>query len=263
MFPSIIKVLLVEDEQLVAEDISEILQEEGYAVTGMASEGKAAIEMFKETEPDIVLMDINLQGEMDGIQVAEALNQIRRTPIVYLTAQADAASVARARATKPSAYLLKPFEERNLLISLDIALSNFSEKKIAAHPVLESNESEGQITSAKEKLRSESILASNDVLFIKQNYKFVKVMRKELLYIEADGSHAYINILSGRLVLRLSLSQIVERLADEQLVRVHRSFAVMRNAIESFTETEIIIQQRSIPIGEAYKESFLKGFMIL
>jgi len=210
-----------------------------------------------------VLMDINLQGDMDGIQVAENINQIRRVPLVYLTAQADAGSVARARATKPSAYLLKPFEGRNLLIAVDIALNNFSEKKIAAHPVLESKEAAGQLTTAKERLRSESILATQEVLFIKQNYKFVKVMRKELLYIEADGSHTYINALSGRLVLRLSLSQVIERLVDDQLVRVHRSFAVMRTAIDSFTDSEIIIQQKSIPIGEAYKESFLKGFMVL
>lgn len=260
---STIKVLIVEDEVLVAQDIMDMLEDAGYTVVGHAIDAPNALELFEDTLPDVVLMDVQLQGKTDGIEVATMFNDIRRVPIIYLTAQADTKSVSRAKATQPSAYLLKPFDERGLLIAMDIAISNFSAQESAAHPITEQAAAVVQVMATKERLNAEAILSVNDFLFIKQNYRFVKFQRQELLYIEADGSYSYLYTTLGKLVLRLSLTQTLEKLADSDLVRVHRSFAVKVGAIENFSDNEVTIGEQNIPIGSAYKETFLKAFTVL
>lgn len=264
LHPTSIKILIVEDESLVAEDLAAILQERGYQIVGCAGDGKSALQLFQDEQPDLVLMDIKLRGETDGVMVAEQINAWRRVPIIYLTAQADAESIARARATQPAAYLLKPFDERSILIAIDIAIGNFSAQQTAAHPT------EAQLSAAKaqlvtkERLNSDNILSAGDTLFIKQNYRFVKFSAADLLYIEADGSHCYLYTLGGKFIMRLSLNQILEKLPEElHIVRVHRSYAVRRAAIDSFSDTEVLIRQQSIPIGYAYREAFLQGFEVL
>lgn len=260
---TLIKVLIVEDERIVADDIADMLQDAGYAICGYAADGETASQLFLSTNPDVVLMDVQLQGSIDGISLAEQFNALRRIPIIYLTAQGDAASVARAKATQPAAYLLKPFEERGLLIALDIAISNFTSQQAAPHPYADQAAAVIQLSAAKERLSAETILCMNDILFIKQNYKFVKIYRDELLYLEADGGHSYLYTATNKFVMRLSLSQIIERLADPQLVRIHRSYAARFSAIDTFSDTELFINGVSIPIGSAFRESFLRSFEIL
>ena len=258
-----LKILIVEDERIVAEDLSDMLLEAGYSVAGIASNAAKAMELFNSTNPDIALMDIQLQGDLDGVDVAGQFNGTRRIPIIYLTAQGDQKSVSRAKATQPSAFLLKPFEERGLLIALDIAISNFVSQQAAPHPIAEQVATVIQVTEAKERLNAEAILSHNDTLFVKQNYKFVKFSKSELYYIEADGSYSYLHTSIGKLALRISLSQILEKLADKHFIRVHRSFVVNIKAIESFSESEIMANQKQIPLGSAYKDEFLRSFKVL
>ncbi|MCX7021436.1 MAG: PAS domain S-box protein [bacterium] len=125
------KVLVVEDEIIVARDIENRLNNLGYTVVGLASTGKEAVRSALDTIPDLVLMDIMLKGEMDGIQAAERINRELDIPIVYLTAYADETTLERAKITGPFGYIIKPFEQRGLHTTIETALYKHElEKKL-------------------------------------------------------------------------------------------------------------------------------------
>ena len=115
------RVLVVEDESLVALDIRRTLVRIGYDVVGAVATGEDAIRATAELAPDVVLMDIHLRGEIDGVEAVERILRGRDLPVVYLTAHADAPTVERARRTRPFGYVLKPFEERELQVAIEMA----------------------------------------------------------------------------------------------------------------------------------------------
>jgi len=114
--------LIVEDERIVAKDIEYSLKTLGYRVTGIASTGENALQKAKENRPDLVLMDIRLKGGMDGIEAAEKLREEFSIPVVYLTAYADEGTLERAKVTGPFGYILKPFNEKELCSTIEMAL---------------------------------------------------------------------------------------------------------------------------------------------
>ena len=116
------KILIVEDESIIAEDISDSLISLGYRITGMVYSGEEAIEAAARCRPDLVLMDVNLQGEIDGITAAAEIRSRFQIPVVYLTAYADENTLRRVNATKPFGYIVKPFEEKNLHTTIQLAL---------------------------------------------------------------------------------------------------------------------------------------------
>lgn len=116
------RILVVEDERLVAADISQCLQQLGYEVTGTAVSAVDALRQAVMKTPDLVLMDIKLKGGIDGVQAAEALYECMNVPVVYLTAFADVETVERAKQTFPSGYVLKPFDDRSLRTAVELAL---------------------------------------------------------------------------------------------------------------------------------------------
>jgi len=115
-------ILVVEDESIVALDLENGLRSLGYSVPALASSGEEAIQKAAETRPDLVLMDIRLRGDMDGVEAAGEIRARFDIPVVYLTAFADDDIVRRARSTEPYGYLIKPFEERQLHTTVEMAL---------------------------------------------------------------------------------------------------------------------------------------------
>jgi PAS domain S-box-containing protein len=116
------QILVVEDEAITAMDIQSRLERAGYAVSAVASSGEEAIDLVSTSQLDLVLMDIRLAGAVDGIQAAEAIRVHYGTPVIYLTAYADGETLQRAKATEPYGYLLKPFEEREIHATIEMAL---------------------------------------------------------------------------------------------------------------------------------------------
>lgn len=116
------KIMIVEDEKIVAEDIRESVEKIGYTACAVVSMGEEAVKKAGELLPDLVLMDIMLKGGTDGIEAAGQINSLFNIPVVYLTAYADDYNLQRAKITEPYGYILKPFEERELHIAIEIAL---------------------------------------------------------------------------------------------------------------------------------------------
>ncbi len=121
-----VKILIVEDDPLIAEDIKGILEDQGIEICGSLQAGEEVLAQANRTQPDLVIMDIRLEGEMDGIQAASLLWQELQIPCVYLTAHSDPETVQRAKQSYPCAYLIKPFTARELGISVEMALNQRS-----------------------------------------------------------------------------------------------------------------------------------------
>jgi diguanylate cyclase (GGDEF)-like protein len=120
--PDPISILLVEDEGLIARDLEDTLTRLGYRVSGIASEGAEAIEMARELHPQLVVMDVSLRGDVDGIEAACAIQEDAPVPVIFLTGHSDTETLQRAVMTGPLGYLIKPFQEDDLRCAIEVAI---------------------------------------------------------------------------------------------------------------------------------------------
>ena len=116
------RLLVVEDEAIVAADLEDRLNRMGYNVVGIAESGEEAIQKSRDLKPDLVFMDIMLKGEMDGIEAAAVMREGQSVPVIFLTANSNDTIINRAKVSEPFAYLLKPFDERHLKINIEMSL---------------------------------------------------------------------------------------------------------------------------------------------
>lgn len=124
------KILVVENEVIVAWDLKQRLESLGYLVPALAITGEEAVKLAAEFEPDLILMDIRLGGALDGIEAARLVREQRDIPVIYLTAYSDQETLDRAKTTTPYGYMLKPFQDKELKIAIEIALSNHKATKL-------------------------------------------------------------------------------------------------------------------------------------
>lgn len=250
-----VRIMIVEDESIVALDLSMRLQKEGYETVGIANSSDDAVELFTDQKPDLVLMDINIKGDKDGIETAAALKKIQEVPLIFLTAFSQSEYVNRAKTVNPSAYLVKPFNNDSLHTSIQIAIHNFAVpgKPTETKPMAE----------IKEEATKESLLFFNDYFFVKHNYRFNKFSLDDLLYAESDNNYIKLVTTTKKIALRVSLQYLAEKFNHPTLVRVHRGYIVNIKNIDNFNEEEIVIGPYQIPIGRNYKDDFLRSFKYL
>ena len=115
-------ILIVEDEIIIAADLENKLKQIGYDVAGIASQGAEAVEMARYRRPSLILMDIRLDGPMDGIETADTIRRRYDIPVIFLTAHSDRTTLSRAKLAAPFGYILKPFEDRELVTQIELAL---------------------------------------------------------------------------------------------------------------------------------------------
>lgn len=251
-----VKIMIVEDEAIVAMDLAMRLQKAGYEVVGMADNSENALILFKEEKPDLVLMDINIIGHIDGIETAKMLKKIQDIPLIFLTAYSQSDYVNRAKEVNPSAYLVKPFNTDSLYTSIEIAIHNFALLKpaTAVEPA--------KAFSAEDPTR-EPLLFFNNFFFVKNNHQFSKIAVADLLYVESDNNYIRLITTDKKITIRITLQTFADTIKHQHLVRVHRSYIVNLQNIDSFSDEEIKIGKYVIPIGRTYKDDFLKGFKYL
>ncbi len=241
-----IRILIIEDESIVALDLATKLENQGYEVTGIVDNGTDALMAIENEIPDLVLVDITIKGTIDGIQTAEAINKIADIPVIYISALSDHKTLERAKATTPFAYLQKPFREIDLNMAIELAFRQLSRK-----------------TTTKE-LQKENLYLLNDRFFIRTgNGKFEKVLLNELLYLKADRSYCNIITLHKKYILSVSLNHILQQIVTASIQRIHKSYAVNTEMIDGFQEDCVQIQGHQIPIGPGYRSSFLSLFNLM
>jgi DNA-binding LytR/AlgR family response regulator len=235
-----IRILIVEDDMIIAANISLQLSKLGYEVTGIESRGEDAINHARENHPDIILMDVNLKGKIDGIETAKSIQKILDIPLIYLTANADENSFQRAKETHPYAFISKPFNKLNLERTIALVV-----EKIA-----EVNYDISEKHSFEEGLE--------DRIFIRNSGKLVKVMLDEILYVEADRNYCNIITQVQSYMVVNSLNTFCEKLVNSDFLRVHRSFIVNLKKLDAVADSHLEINRKVIPISKMYREDLLR-----
>ncbi len=235
------KILIVEDEMIIAANISLLLTNLGYEVTGILSKGEEALVHIEQNQPDILLLDITLKGKIDGIETAQIMQKTFNIPIIYLTANADEINFNRAKTTHPYAFISKPFKKLDLERAIELTISR----------VISENE-HGTIATDK----TDPFILS-DSIFVRHLEKMVRVDIKDVLYIEAERNYCRIYSKIKEYLLVMTLKDLDEKLPQKHFIRVHRSFIVNLAKIDEVATSHIVIAKKAIPVSKSLKEELL------
>ncbi|WKN45068.1 LytR/AlgR family response regulator transcription factor [Tunicatimonas pelagia] len=237
-------VLIVEDEMIIAANLSLQLTELGYEVTGIVPRGEDALHHMADNRPDVVLMDINLKGSLDGIETVCRLQAIHNVAIIYLTANADDAHFNRAKATRPSAFISKPYKKLDLQRALALAVE--SHKAIENDPAIPEKE-----------------LMLEDRIFVRHNDKMIRVMLQDISYLEADRNYCRIFTQDQEYLLVGTLKKIEHKLPPKYFTRVHRSFIINLTHIDEVATNHLMIADKLIPLTKPAKDELLMRLQTL
>ncbi len=247
-----VNILVVEDESIVRKDIERSLIKLGYNVIAQADNGEKALELARNTKPDIALLDIMLKGEMTGIDTAEALKQEMDIPVVYLTAYADEATLGKAKVTEPHGYILKPFKEIDLHTTIEMAIHK--------------HKKEMEVRVENELLRSlTNYKASAEYLFVKNQSKLIKINTSDVYFVEALKDYVQIVTKDHRYTIHSTMKDIERKMPKKFFQRIHRSFIVNMDKISSIVGGGIIVSDlnKEIPVGGNYRDDFSERINVL
>jgi len=244
-----INVLIIEDTVAESDALVKVLTENNYNIVGVAQTYQEALTMFYQNTIDIVVIDVFLDGKPDGITFAETINIVPNgvKPFVFLTSSKDRQIFERAKLTKPFSFLMKPFNELEILYALEMAVEKFYEQTNIFH-------SEDQNT-----------VISNDTLFIKKNKSLKKVKIEDIVYIEVEDR--YCNIITDveKFVILISLTKIIQLLDAGKFCQTHRNYIVNLSKIQEIIVNDnlvILKGNHKVTLSDKYKD-FVKNFRIL
>ncbi len=226
------KIMIVEDESIIAEDLADSLRTMGYTVVDIVSSGEEAILIAAEKQPNLILMDVMLQGEIDGVTAAEQIQSSLQIPIIFLTAYTDNKTLQRVKATNPFGYIVKPFEERNLHLTIEIALQKHQYDPITLLP------NSSLFRARLNEILSQKNQASlGDVCTINESHKYQKFLKIPIFYISLDRINR-IKVTLGSKNGELVLCNIAKRLKEsmtgiDMLARLEAAeFAIILKPVE-------------------------------
>lgn len=226
--------MIVEDEPLIADDLAEKIAKHGYEVVAIVDEGKDALEAVDSESPDMALLDVNIEGEMDGIDLASRLS----IPFVFLTSYYDQQTIDRAKRTNPSGYIVKPFNEKDLIVNLELALSR-----------------------TKQPINNEP--AKPEKLFLRKDQEIVSVLSSEIIFAEAYDNYTYIYTESDKFLISHTLKSIEEKLVPFGFKRIHRSYLINFDKVTTISEGYVFLGEHKVNIGKSYRKDFLDSLSLL
>lgn len=205
-----INVLIIEDTKAESDALVKVLEANNYNIVGIATSYKDALNLFYNNKIDIVVIDIFLNGNPDGITFAETINVVpgASKPFVFLTSSTDRKIFERAKLTQPFSFLMKPFNELEILYAIEMAVEKF----YAQNDVFLSDE--------------EDTVISKDYLFIKKGKSLKKVLLNDLIYIDVEEKYCNIITEKEKFVILISLTKILDLLDNAIFCRTHRNFIV-------------------------------------
>lgn len=239
-----IKIILVEDDWIIAKEIAFSLQDFGFEVTGSYDSGEEALQQIRQHPPDMVLLDIGLSGELSGIDVARELKEAK-VPFIFLTALADAETISRAKLSGPYAYLVKPVKPESLYSTIEITLYNAAQRKELETPPLQES------------------LQGSESIFVRSRGRLEKVVLQDILWVEASDIYSLICTPNGKHLLNCSLKVVEEKFPASRFLRVHRSYIVHIDRITAIEDDHLVIGEQRIPIGKTYREKLMSRLSFL
>ena len=233
-----LKILIVEDEMLIAANLAMQLEGIGYEIMGIFPRGEDALNAIKNDRPDLVLMDINLKGELDGIETATRMQVESPMPIIYLTANTNDTHFERAKATNPYAFLSKPFKKLDLKHAIELAGKKILVEKSEPQPNIEK-------------------FVLNDRIFVRHNEVMVKIIIDDIFYLEADRNYCQVYTKANTYLLVNTLKNMEDKLPSEQFQRIHRSYIVNIKHINEVAQNHITVEKTILPLSKELRKNLL------
>ncbi len=215
-----LKIYIVEDDPLIALTIETALKKQGYTICGNADNVEEAIEKIKTNNPDLVLVDIQLDGEKDGVHLAESLDKLE-IPYIYLTSQTDPHTVQRVKETRPLGYIVKPFTENGLRSNIEITWSNYKKDE--------------------------------EYLVFSANNELHKIKQSQILYLKAFDNYCYVVTLDREYLVPKTLKFLASQLNTERFIKTHRSYFVNLLKIDGLKADSLLISNIEIPVSNSKK----------
>ncbi len=236
------KIIIVEDEALIADNIAEILEDCGYEISAVCGKVETAIIEITKHKPDLVLLDINLKGNLDGIDLAHEINKKHHIPFIFLTSNSDGKTIDKAKLTAPAGFIVKPFTKADLQSNIEIAIYKVQQKLSETEPTSDKNES---------------------FFFVKEKQSFIKIEYNHILYAEACDNYTIIYTKNGKHIISQTLKVIEDKLEPFGFFRVHRTYLVNLNSINRIDTKTLLINNVEVPISEANRAELLKKISTL
>ncbi len=233
MKKSKVKILIIEDEPIIASDIEMTLEDLGYDVLGVEDNAFDALLFLEENIVDLVLLDINIEGDIDGVMLAEDIKKKYQIPFVFLTSNTDKLTINRVKRTSPSGFIVKPFTEHDLSSNIEIALFKNKERSPQKREIIKN-------------------------FYIKERGGLVKVSVNDIKFIKADDNYSKIFTIEKNHFISSTLKKVEERLDALSFIRIHRSYIVNLHFIDRIKDGYIFIENNQLPIGRSYYDNLFK-----
>lgn len=217
-----LNIYIVEDDPIIAITLESILQKNGYSVCGQADNVEEALTEIKSNKPDLVLVDIQLDGEKDGVDLAENLDMLNK-PYLYLTSQTDPHTIKRVKQTRPLGYIVKPFTENGLRSNIEIAWNNY--------------------------------IHDEEFLSFSADNELYKIKQSQILYLKAYDNYCYVITTTRKYLVPKTLKYLSSQLNQEKFVKTHRSYIINLLKVDALCKNVVIINNIEIPISNSRKST--------
>lgn len=238
-------IYLVEDDFFHLNDIKITIQELGSELVGNSCDALEVLDQVQKLLPDVVLMDIHLNGKQEGIALAKRLKSLTNSLIIFTSSDVSKATMLEAVETKPVAYITKPINKNDLHAALLMAQNQLDVK-------CENNE---------------QIIVNNDEIYIKSGTKLVKVILDTILYAFADTKNYCTVVIENdkKVSVRMSILSLHKILNKNNFIQTHRAYLINWNKVDSLSEQnqEIYIKGHSVPLGKTFKDEVYKRLNII
>ena len=236
-----IKILIVEEDMVIGANISLQLTKLGYETSGIIPGGEDAILHVKQNQPDIILMDIQLKGSLDGIETAIELQKEFNIPIIYLTTNTNDILLNKAKATNPVTFIAKPFKKTAIKHALELASTKIK--------------TNGTAIATSEDIESTLIL--NDRIFVRNHERMIKIFIKDILYIIAERNYTRIFSKDKEHLLVMTLKALDKKLPIKHFLRIHRSYIINLSQVDEVAGTHVVIANKAIPLSKSLRGNLL------
>lgn len=242
---SAIRVLVVEDEPLYADHLEMLLEKLGYQHQATVDNSNEALQQIEQQLPDLILMDVHIKGDYDGIELAEMILSKTLIPIIFITSMEDDLTFKRASRSKPLGFLVKPVKDIQLQRSIELAIRKL--------------ESQGSTPETYDDT------LADEAFFIKNRQKLEKVWIKDLLYIEAEGRYTKLVKSDKKYLLRRPFQEVLDRLQSHNFTQTHRSFALNLKQVTSVDLEDYLIHlgEHHVPLSKRNKDDFIHKLKLL
>lgn len=240
------RILIVEDEFITRSTLERSLKRMGYTISGAAADAQGALDVLAEGNTDLAILDINIEGDRDGIWVAQQVREQYKLPFIFLTAYGDEQTVERAMATRPYGYLMKPFETVDIYAAIRTALTNFSQANVPEPAPVKSEEDSEQ-------------LVAKDSMFIRDGHLFTKIKFADIRFVKAEGNYVSIQTAHKKHLARGTMKEFEEKLPKRMFFRTQKSYIINLELLSSLAPRHVVLDGgEEIPMSERARPELMQ-----